>query len=591
MRLTRHIGAVLITALTSVTYAGDPSLRAASSDLIERAAAVENYETGIAAWMWTDKIWYGFTERITLRYSVKTYGEWHPFTLVAYLQNNQTGSKTYFPRLTAETTDIFGNVPCRFQPVLVGDVERDVLLGPNGKLGGALDAPDEPGMYTLVMEFRDVNGLRILKTLYAKFAVVSGIEDLTGNINSSRRLTNDKLYRVNGTVFVRNGATLTIDPGTVIIGQPGSEPPSVLVITRNGRIRAEGTRSRPIIMTSALPFGDRKRGDWGGLILLGRAPVNVDGGEFNIEGLPATEDSRYGGADPEHDCGSLRYVRVEYAGSIFAPNNEANSFTWGGCGTKTVAEYLQASYGLDDSFEWFGGTANARYLIGGLGADDYLDYQLGYTGKVQFGFFYQDADNPGNRGIESDNSEYNQNATPLSRPVVFNATIVGSGAPGFDESNAPGIYLRRGSGGTVNNTIVTRFFSTGLHIDGTATEAQIDNGNISMNGILLWNNNMQNNSPATIEGQVRAGASTQFANGQRGQGRQFMVADPKLRRPFEVNDPDFRPAPNSIVFRANWIQPPDDGFFDQSARFIGAAGETKWWEEWTNFVTDKAIKP
>lgn len=590
MRKFAHLAAVLVTVLSSTAYAGQP-VRQASADLIGRAAALENYETGIAAWMWTDKVWYGVNESISLKWTVKTYGEWYPFTLVAYLQNNQTGEKKYLPGLSSETRDIHGNEPGSFRPVLVADAERQALLGQDGLLGGALDAPDEPGMHTLVVEFRDVNGLRVLKTLYAKFAVITDIVDITGNIESDRRLTNDKLYRLNGAVFVRNGATLTIDPGTVIIGQPGSEPPSVLVVTRNGKIRAEGTRSRPIIMTSARPFGERQRGDWGGLILLGKAPINVDGGEFAIEGLPASDDSKYGGNDPEHDCGTLRYVRVEYAGSIFAPNNEANAFTWGGCGAKTVAEYLQASYGLDDSFEWFGGTMNARYLIGGLGADDFLDFQLGFTGKIQFGFFYQDADNPGNRGIEGDNSEYNQGALPLSKPVIFNTTFVGSGVQGFDESNAPGIYLRRGAGASVNNTVVTRFYSAGLHIDGSSTEAQIDNGNLTMNGILLWKNNIGTGGDATIDGQVRSGATASFAKGERGQGRQFLAADPMLRRPFEVNDPDFRPLPNSVVFRANWVQPPDDGFFNQSARFIGAAGETKWWEEWTNFVTDKAIKP
>lgn len=550
-----------------------------------------SYETGIAAWMWTDKIWYGVDEEIRLTMTLKTYGEKYPFTLVAYLQNNQTGEKKYLPGLTEEAKDVFGNSPGDFSPVVPGDVERQVLLGENGLLGGALNAPDEPGMHTLVMEFRDWNGLRILKTLYAKFVVVTDIVDITGNIESDRRLTNDKLYRLNGLVFVRNGATLTIDPGTVIIGQPGSEPPSALIITRNGKILAEGTRSRPIIMTSALAPGERQRGDWGGLILLGRAPVNVSGGEFTIEGLPDSEDSRYGGTDPEHDCGTLRYVRVEYAGSTFAPNNEVNAITWGGCGTKTVAEFLQTSFGLDDAFEFFGGTMNARYLIGGLAADDFLDWQLGYRGNIQFGFFFQDPDNPGNRGIEADNSEYDQGASPLSKPTVFNVTFIGSGQPGFDESNSPGIYLRRGSAGIVNNAIVTRFYSAGLHIDGSAAIAQIDNGNTQMNGILLWDNNIGSNGDATVEGQVREGASAEFAKGERGQGRQFLVADPMLRRPFEVNDPDFRPMHDSVVFRANWIQPPDNGFFDQSARFLGAAGEAKWWEGWTNFVTDQAIKP
>lgn len=581
---------IVTSALQTLSYAGQP-LAGADRALLEKAAAMTSYETGIAAWMWTDKIWYGVNEEIRLTMTLKTYGEKYPFTLVAYLQNNQTGERQYLPELTNEARDIYGNAPGDFRPVVPGDVERQVLLGENGLLGGALNAPDEPGMHTLVMEFRDWNGLRILKTLYAKFAVITDIVDITGAIESDRRLTNDKLYRLNGLVFVRNGATLTIDPGTVIIGQPGSEPPSALIITRNAKIRAEGTRSRPIIMTSALTPGERQRGDWGGLTLLGRAPANVSGGEFTIEGLPDSEDSRFGGTDPEHDCGTLRYVRVEYAGSTFAPNNEVNAITWGGCGTKTVAEFLQTSFGLDDAFEFFGGTMNARYLIGGLAADDFLDWQLGYRGNIQFGFFFQDPDNPGNRGIEADNNEFDQGASPLSRPTVFNVTFIGSGQPGFDESNSPGIYLRRGSGGFVNNAIVTRFFSAGLHIDGSAAVAQIDNGNTQMNGILLWNNNIGSNGDATIEGQVREGASAEFAKGERGQGRQFLVADPMLRRPFEVNDPDFRPMAESVIFRANWIQPPDNGFFDQSARFLGAAGETKWWEEWTNFVTDKAIKP
>ncbi len=590
MRKSLFWTVIVTTCLLPATYAGAP-FSGADRALLEKAAGVQSYETGIAAWMWTDKIWYGVNEEIKLTVTIKTNGEKYPFTMVAYLQNNQTGEKTYLPGLTAEVKDIFGNIPGDFRPVVLGDVERQALLGESGVLGGALNAPDEPGMHTLVMEFRDWNGLRILKTLYAKFSVISDIVDITGNIESDRRLTNDKLYRLNGLVFVRNGATLTIDPGTVIIGQPGSEPPSALIITRSGRIVAEGTRSRPIIMTSALTPGERQRGDWGGLILLGRAPVNVSGGEFTIEGVPDSEDSRYGGNDPEHDCGTLRYVRVEYAGSTFAPNNEVNAITWGGCGTKTVAEYLQTSYGLDDAFEFFGGTVNARYLIGGLAADDFLDWQLGYTGNIQFGFFYQDPDNPGNRGIEADNSEFDQGASPLSKPNVFNVTFVGSGQPGFDESNAPGLYLRRGTGGNVNNAIVTRFYSAGLHIDGSAAEAQIDSGNTTMNGILLWDNNIGGNGAATIEGQVRSGASTAFAKGERGEGRQFLVADPMLRRPFELNDPDFRPMSDSVVFRANWIQPPDNGFFDQSARFLGAAGETKWWEEWTNFVTDKAIRP
>jgi hypothetical protein len=589
--------AVALCGLAGALNAAPP-LRTASAASIERAAALDIREIGIAAWIWTDKVWYGIGESATLRWTVKTDGETGPYTMVVYRQNNQTGVKTYFPGDSTMPTDLTGNAVGEFKAYDLSDTEKGVLLGEGGLAGGAATMPDEPGMHTFVVEFRTADGNRILKTCYMKVTVITDFVDVTGNIEDDVTWRNTKLYRLNGVTYVRNNATLTIEPGTVIIGQPGSEPPSVLVITPNGRIMAEGTASRPIIMTSALPMGQRSRGDWGGLILLGKAPINVaagaagkdnPAGQFYIEGLPAGVNTRYGGSDPEHDCGTLRYVRVEFAGSIFSPNNEANSFTWGGCGTKTTSEFLQASYGLDDSFEWFGGTNNAKYLIGGLGADDFVDFQLGFTGKIQYGIFYQDADSTGNRGIEGDNSEYDQGASPLSKPEMYNLTFIGSGVPGFDESNAPGIYLRRGAGANLYNTLVTRFFSTGVHVDGSSTQAQIDAGRLTMDGILLWNNNIGSGSGTTLASQIHSGTLT-FAQGTRGNGRNFLVADPKMRRAFEFNDPDFRPLPDSPIFRANWVQAPDNGFFDQRARFAGGAGDEAWWQEWTFFVTEQAMK-
>src|SRR5215831_8733463 len=233
-----------------------------------------------------------------------------------------------------------------------------------------------------------------------KIGVVKGAETIQGDITADRTLTNDTQWDLKGIVYVKNGATLTIEPGTFVIGQPGTTPPSALIITQNGKIMASGTKSRPIVMTSSLPFGQRTNGDWAGLVLLGKAPINVganittgatctatgveggcknEAGTFYIEGLVGNQDSLYGGNDPDHDCGTLRYVRVEYAGSILSPNNELNSFTWGGCGKKTISEHLQAIYGKDDSFEWFGGNNDAKWIVGGLGADDFTDFQLGYT--------------------------------------------------------------------------------------------------------------------------------------------------------------------------------------------------------------------
>ncbi len=548
-------------------------------------------------YIWSDKYVYQPGQELTLRWTVKTNGDTYPYTIVAFRQNNQTGLRTFLPGGDSTPTDIFGNstqAGFRAQPLL--DLNKQVAIGSGGLLPAAT-IPAEPGMHTITVQLRDCSGTRVLKTAYMKIGVVDELVDVEGTIEQNRTWVSTKAYRLRGVVTVRNNAVLTIEPGTFVIGQPGSQPPSMLLVSRNGRIHAAGTRSRPIVMTSSLPFGERTRGDWGGLVLLGRAPVNVAAGttnsnaagEFSIEGLPATEDTRYGGSDVNHNCGTLAYVRVEYAGSILSPNNELNSFTWGGCGKQTVSHHLQAIYGLDDAFEWFGGTNDAKYLVGGLNADDFVDYQLGWTGRLQYGVFYQSPDDRGNRGIEGDNSEYNASATPLSKPVLYNLSFIGSGQPGFDETNSPGIYLRRGAGGEIYNVLVTNFASTGVFLDGAPTLAQIDSGNIKMDGVLLWNNGLGTQAPNTVAGQVDANTLT-FAQGSRGEGRNFVAADPKLFRPLEYSDPDFRGAFGSAAFSPRWVQAPDDGFFDQNASFLGGIGDDNWLEEWTSFLQDIDIK-
>jgi hypothetical protein len=471
-------------------------------------------------------------------------------------------------------------------------------------LAQSVTIPNEPGMHTFVVELRDYTGTRVLKSAYMKIGVVTKTETLSGEITSNRTLTNDTQWNLTGLVSVKNNAVLTIEPGTFIMGQPGSQPPSVLLITRNGQINAAGTRSRPIIMTSSQAFGQRQRGNWGGLLMLGKAPINVGAnagtnnnpaGSFYIEGLNATDDGLYGGTDANHSCGTLRYVRVEYAGSILSPNNETNAFTWAGCGKNTVADHLQAIYGLDDSFEWFGGNMDARYLVGGLGADDYVDFQLGFTGRLQYGLFYQSPDARGNRGIEGDNSEYNQAAEPYSNPTMYNLTFIGSGQPGFDEANSPGVFLRRGARATINNIVVTNFSSGAVDLSDATTQAQGDAGNVRMNGVLIWKNNLVSNGAATIEGQITSAYTQQFANGQKGTfsgqpaGRNFVVSDPLLGRISEFSDPDFAGTFGSPLFRAGWVAPPDDGFFDQTARFIGGIGDEDWTQEWTNWLVESDI--
>ncbi len=552
-------------------------------------------------WIWSDKYTYRDGESVTLRWTAKANGDLYPYTVFVYRQNNQTGKKTYFPGGGEDPTDINGNTAAQgFVPMQIEDVSKAILIGPGGRFPAAV-MPAEYGMHTFAVELRDYTGSRPLKTCYMKVGVVRGSAELTGEITADRTLTNDTAWNLRGGVYVKNNATLTIEPGTFIFGQPGT-PPSVLLITQNGKINAKGTRARPIVLTSAQPVGSRNRGDWGGLIMLGKAPINVAAnsggntnaaGTFYIEGLNTTPDGLYGGSDPNHSCGVLEYVRVEYAGTILSPNNEVNNITWGGCGKGTVAHHLQASYGLDDAFEWFGGNADASYLVGNLGRDDYLDWQLGYTGRVQFAVAFQNAAYPGNRGIEGDNSEYGASSEPYSSPTIYNTTFVGSGRVGYDESNSPGIFLRRGSRGSINNTVVTNFYSACLDINDAATQGQADAGNLTMNGVICYNNNLSASGANTAAGQIPQAYSQAYAKGEKGNGagKNFIYSDPLLSKPFEANDPDFTAMFGSPVFRTGWVQPPDDGFFDQSARFLGAFGDTDWTEEWTSFLVESDIAP
>lgn len=609
---------VVMLGVVAAAGAAGQHLMPVSRSVAERLATTQPQATAynsprakLAMWIWSDKYTYQPGESLTLKWTVKSNGDLYPYTVFVYRQNNQTGVKTYLPGGSDQPTDINGNSADQgFQPMQVSDATKAVLIGNGGKFP-ALSIPSDYGMHTVVVQLRDYTGTRVIKSSYMKIGVVKGVATISSEIASDRTLTNDTEWHLKGVIYVKNNATLTIEPGTFVIGEPGTTPPSALIVTTSGKINANGTRSRPIVMTSSQPFGQRMRGDWGGLVLLGKAPINVGGnipggsgicpaegcknapGTFYVEGLVGNADSVYGGTDPAHNCGTLRYVRVEFAGTILSPNNELNSFTFAGCGTQTVAEHLQAIYGKDDSFEWFGGSMNAKWLVGGLGADDFTDYQLGWTGHVQFGLMYQSPDSPGNRGVEGDNSEYDQAATPYSNPTIFNVTYVGSGMPGYDESNSPGVFLRRGSRGSFNNIVVSNFYSPCLDVSDSATQAQADAGNLAMNGILCWGNNIGSKGANTLAGQIQGTSSSAaynlaYAQGQKGNGagKNIVVGDPLFSRPFEYSDPDWTGLFSSPIFRAGWVQPPDDGFFDQSAHFVGGIGREDWTEEWTRWVLE-----
>ncbi len=293
-------------------------------------------------------------------------------------------------------------------------------------------------------------------------------------------LTADTVWRLKGVVSVPSGKTLTIEPGTTIIGDKGTL--GTLVVQRGGKIMAEGTADKPIVFTSAVPKGQRSPGDWGGVVLLGKAPINEAGGEAEVEGF-STPQKFGGGAspDPMDSSGSLKYVRIEFGGIEIATDNEINGLTLAGVGKGTKVDYVMVKSALDDCFEFFGGTVDAKHLVCYNNQDDGLDFDSGYTGSIQFYFHRSDqaiADEA--NGLECDNDEDNPTVTPITNPTISNITLCGQN--GDQGKQQYGFLFRRGFHATISNAFVTGF------------EAGVDFRNTPDTAVTLTNSVMVGNT-------------------------------------------------------------------------------------------------
>jgi hypothetical protein len=299
------------------------------------------------------------------------------------------------------------------------------------------------------------------------------------------------VVRLNNKVYVKNNATLTIAPGTIIRGDKLTQ--GTLIITRGAKIIADGTATNPIVFTSNEAVGARNEGDWGGLVLLGLAKNNQPGGVAFIEGIVPTTDSQFGGNFDNDNSGTLRYVRVEFAGIALEPNKEINGITFGSVGSGTIVDYVQVTLSGDDSFEWFGGTVNAKHLIAYRGLDDDFDCDFGYRGKVQFALSIRDkdiSDAPGDsNAFECDNDATGSAAQPKTRPVFSNVTLVGPRGNGTialpaGEKFEKAFRLRRNSAVSVLNSLVTGW-EKGLSIEGAPVVANLNGDTmVFVNNIL-----------------------------------------------------------------------------------------------------------
>lgn len=293
--------------------------------------------------------------------------------------------------------------------------------------------------------------------------------ELSGNQTSDLTLESDKEYIVTGPLIMESGTTLTIPAGmTVKAAATGADV--YVAIGQGAKIIANGTSNDPIVFTSA--SNTPNAGDWGGLIVLGKAPINsVTGGDATstseIASLP------YGGSVSDDNSGTLRYVRVEYSGGKADGQSENNGFSFYGVGNGTTVEYIQAYAGKDDGIEFFGGTVNASY-VSVLGAeDDSVDWTEGYTGTLTDVYIKHGTDH--DKGIEADgfNTDIGNNANPkfFSKPTINNLTIIGLGSSTGNEA----IRLRAGTQGLFNNVFI-QGFEEAFDLDGDAGDSPTGTG-------------------------------------------------------------------------------------------------------------------
>ncbi len=417
--------------------------------------------------------------------------------------------------------------------------------------------------------------------------------DVSSNITQDTTWKAGVTYTLKKYIFVESG-TLTIEPGTRILGDQGS----ALIVTRNAKIHAVGTAQAPIVFTSSQPEGSRAAGDWGGVVLLGKGRINVSGGENTVEGFFSSGNNPLttygGGANPNdaHDCGKLNYVRIEFAGFELSEDNELNGLTVAGCGSDTDLDYIQVHKGADDGVEFFGGSAPLKHAVVTQADDDSLDYDLGYNGKIQF-FIAQQNAVVGNRGIEASGNKNNNAATPLSAPEIWNATFIGSGRPPGTSPAQQGLVFNTGAGGKLNNVIVAHFADLAVDVDGTASAAlwNAATPELYLRNTFFWNNRGDQVSiPAAPNPTVDAGGNitnpdvSNFNEPERvlASGLNNRVVDPLLADALNLTAPDFTPVAGSPALNPDAAATPPAGF-DTSARFVGAVGPTNWLAGWTAF--------
>lgn len=402
---------------------------------------------------------------------------------------------------------------------------------------------------------------------------------IEGTIDKSVTLPKGK-YTLKGYVYVNNNATLTIEAGSVIMSDVTEK--GALIIERGSKLIADGRGDQPIVFTSGKASGQRNAGDWGGIILLGKAPTNRPTNPPPV--IEGGVNRTYGGTEPTDNSGILRYVRIEFSGIAAEPNSEINGLTLGGVGSGTIIENVQVSYGADDGFEFFGGTVNAKNLISFATYDDDYDFDFGYGGKIQYAVALRDkpADTDQANGIECDNDGSGTTATPFTKPQLSNLTLIGP----YDTTGSASTHgfsnrWRRATRFVLRNSILMGHRKAGFSLEDAATatgylnnESEFKNnivavytkpyfaGNAAAAGVI---------TDAQIQAKAEADGSSTLTNREAVQ----------LTDPFNLTNPNFLPKAGSPALTGvNFTGM--DAFFTITT-YRGAFGTTDWTQGWTSF--------
>jgi hypothetical protein len=384
---------------------------------------------------------------------------------------------------------------------------------------------------------------------------------LAGEMIADNHLICDNDYLLVGSVFVRSGATLTIDPGTTVFADGTSK--GTLIIQPGARLVANGLRAAPIVFTSRSTTGDRRPGDWGGVVLLGRATTNATSPSVGSIGL----GGEFGGTDDNDDSGVLRFVRIEYAGQL-SGNNRIAGLTLAGVGRATTINYVQVRQTLDDCFSFQGGTANAKHLVCQRGQGDGFHFHHGHRGQLQFLILQQStAANGENDGFELENEAGAAPPAFVTEPTIYNVTMCGREADVPEEQY--GLLLRRGARAHIYNSLVLGF------------EAGID---LRDPGSLLNIKSSMFFTPVAYE-EDGSNATTQKDDDGglnevslfREPLRNNVSGRPNIGDCFNPNTFGFKPSP---AIRSNATQPPSDGVFDGQATYLGALRDFE--DTWTD---------